>query len=54
MLLWVLFYLLITPLALVLRLVGYDPLKRKFEREAKTYWVEVEPRASKESYFRQF
>ena len=50
----VLFYLLITPMALVLRLVGYDPLKRKFEREAETYWVEVEPRASKDSYFRQF
>ncbi len=50
----VLFYLLITPLALVLRLVGYDPLKRKFEREAETYWVEVEPRALKDSYFRQF
>ncbi len=50
----VLFYLLITPLALVLRLVGYDPLKRKFERQAETYWVEVEQRASKESYFRQF
>ncbi len=50
----VLFYLVITPLALILRLVGYDPLKREFEREAETYWVEVEPRASKESYFRQF
>ena len=50
----VLFYLVITPLGLMLRLVRYDPLKREFEREAETYWVEVEPRASTESYFRQF
>jgi len=50
----VLFYLVITPVGLVLRRVGYDPLKRDFEREAETYWVKVEPRASKTSYFRQF
>ena len=50
----VLFYLVVTPLGLVLRLVRYDPLTRELEREAETYWVEVEPRASTESYFRQF
>jgi hypothetical protein len=50
----VLFYGVITPMALLFRLVGFDPLHRSFERDVETYWVEVRPRASKESYFRQF
>lgn len=35
----VVFYLLITPIALFFRLVGRDALRRKFEPEAQTYWI---------------
>ncbi|MEW6055378.1 MAG: SxtJ family membrane protein [Bdellovibrionota bacterium] len=35
----VLFYVLVTPVALVLRVLGKDPLKRSFDKQAKSYWV---------------
>jgi hypothetical protein len=37
------FYLAVTPMALVMRLFGRDPLNRKFDEEATTYWVPVDP-----------
>jgi saxitoxin biosynthesis operon SxtJ-like protein len=53
-LLAVVFYLVFTPVGLVMRLLGRDPLQRRFDREAGTYWVDhVEPR-SVEEYFRQY
>ena len=50
----VLFFGLITPLGLVFRLIGKDPLNRRFDRGATTYWADPRPRRGKESYFRQF
>jgi hypothetical protein len=50
----VLFYGIITPVALLCRSVGFDPLKRRFDREAESYWVEVERPASKQRYYKQF
>ena len=53
--LMVLFYfLLITPLGLVFRLMGRDLLNQKFDREAKSYWVEREPPENLSRYFHQF
>jgi hypothetical protein len=49
-----LFYGMITPLGLFFRLTGHDPLHRRFDPQATTYWVDPRPRRSKESYFRQF
>lgn len=49
-----LFFGLITPLGLVFRLIGKDPLHRRFDRAAATYWSDPRPRRGKESYFRQF
>ena len=49
-----LFYGVITPVGLILRLVGRDPLRRKFEPDAPTYWVSPRERRSKEDYFKQF
>lgn len=49
-----LFFGLITPLGLLFRLIGKDPLNRRFDRGATTYWIEPRPRRGKESYFRQF
>jgi hypothetical protein len=47
-------YLVLTPIGLVLRLCGYDPMQRRFDREAKTYWVPREEEAKMDHVFRQF
>ena len=49
-----LFYLLITPLGLLFRIIGRDPLHRRFEPEAGSYWISAAPRPPRERYFRQF
>ena len=50
----IVFYLVLTPVGLVMRLLRRDPLHRTFDREAKTYWVDhVEPKTVEE-YFRQY
>ncbi|HUG90893.1 MAG TPA: SxtJ family membrane protein [Planctomycetaceae bacterium] len=49
------YYLLLTPIGLVMRLCGRDPLQRKFDREASTYWQRrPDPEPGAERYFRQF
>jgi|SRR5580698_9693772 hypothetical protein len=39
----VLFYGVLTPMALVLRLFGEDPLRLKLDRDAGSYWIERKP-----------
>jgi hypothetical protein len=39
----ILFYLTVTPMALLMRLAGKDPLRLKFDRQAKSYWIERHP-----------
>ena len=48
------YYLIVTPIGLVMRLVRYDPMQRRFDRTAHSYWVSIEPVANAQSYFRQF
>lgn len=38
-----LFYLVITPTALVFRLLGKDPLKLRLDRSAGSYWIDRDP-----------
>lgn len=38
-----LFFVTITPMALALRIMGKDPLHRSFSKEAKSYWIERKP-----------
>ena len=33
------YYLVLTPIGLVMRLCGYDPMHRRFDRKAESYWV---------------
>ena len=40
-LLTVFFYLIMTPIGLIMRLLRTDPMGKKFDREAASYWVEV-------------
>ena len=49
-----LFFGIITPTGLVMRILGRDPLERKFEPDAQTYWKDCRPPRDKSSYFRQF
>ncbi len=49
-----LFFFIITPVGLVFRVMGKDPLNRKYEPDADSYWVDSRPERAKESYFRQF
>ncbi|HEX9973430.1 MAG TPA: SxtJ family membrane protein [bacterium] len=50
-----LYYFLFTPIALVMRLMGRDPLHRKLDKQAKTYWkVRDKIPFSEEHYLRQF
>jgi hypothetical protein len=50
----VLFFLVVTPTAMVLRLVRYDPLKRRWDRSATTYWTDHRTGEETSRYLRQF
>jgi hypothetical protein len=50
----VLFYGVITPVGLAMRLLGRDALARRFDRGAPTYWVPRTPAGEPERYFRQY
>ena len=49
-----LYYLLLTPVSLVFRLLGRDALRRQFDPQADSYWIPHETPKDKKSYFRQF
>ncbi len=48
------YYLVLTPIGLAMRLLKYDPMRRKFEPEAESYWIKREPHTDTKRYFRQF
>lgn len=47
------YYGVLTPIGLLLRLGRYDPLQRRFDRKAATYWQLRADRRDPASYFRQ-
>ena len=50
-----LFFLVVTPMAFFMRIVGKRPLRLAADRTATTYWIEREPPAGEESSMkRQF
>jgi hypothetical protein len=48
------FFGVVTPIAVAFRLVGRDPLQRTFDRSARTYWTRRAPVTDLTRYFRQF
>lgn len=54
LLLAVIFYALFTPIGLVMRLLGRDPMHRRRDPDATSYWVPHKKKDSRENYFRQF
>lgn len=53
-LLGLIYFGVVTPIGWVMRVVGYDPMYRRFDRAARTYWVRREPVMDVTRYFRQF
>lgn len=54
MLLAIFYFLLLTPLGLIFRLIGRDALCRKFDPTIESYWQQRKPPESFEYYFHQF
>jgi hypothetical protein len=49
-----LFFGMITPVGIVMRIIGRDALDRKIDKGAVSYWTDSRAARPKESYFRQF
>jgi hypothetical protein len=47
------FYLVLTPVGLIMRLFGRDPLHRKFDRKAASYWEKRTPTDFKRERYEQ-
>jgi hypothetical protein len=48
------YYLLILPTGLLMRLVGYDPMRRRLDPNINSYWLERKPTDDVNRYFRQY
>jgi hypothetical protein len=48
------FYGILTPVGLLVRLSGRDPMQRKLEPAATSYWQRRPPPRDRKSYFRPF
>lgn len=49
----IVYYGVFTPIGVIMRLVGYDPLTLRSRPGSKSYWVEHDPHQNVERYFRQ-
>jgi len=54
LLLGVVYFGVVTPIGLLMRAMGHDPMTRRFDRSATTYWVERQQVSDVKRYFRQF
>ena len=50
----VVFVVVVTPMALLLRVLGRDPLQRRFDPSVPSYWVPRTPAGDVRRYFQQF
>jgi hypothetical protein len=50
----VIFYVVLTPVALVFRLIGRDALARRLDADNESYWEERPPASEPARYLRQF
>lgn len=49
-----LFFVVIAPVGIFMRLTGHDPMHRSFDPQADSYWKPSEPMPPSERYFKQF
>jgi len=52
-LLAVAFFSVFAPIGILMRVISRDPLARKFDRSASTYWMPHDPGTDPDRYFRQ-
>jgi hypothetical protein len=50
----VVYYLVLTPIALLVRATGRSAVERKIDARAESYWQRRRERSNLDSYFRQF
>ncbi|MBI5762645.1 MAG: hypothetical protein HZA51_03880 [Planctomycetes bacterium] len=50
----IMFFLVITPIGIIMRMMGRDALRLKFNPQATTHWIPRNPPATIKRYFRQF
>lgn len=50
----IIYYLMVTPVGLVFKLIGRDSLHRKLDPDAESHWVERPPTPPTKRYFRQY
>lgn len=50
----IMFFLIITPIGIIMRMMGRDALRLKFNPQATTHWIPRHPPATIKRYFRQF
>jgi hypothetical protein len=50
----ILFYGILTPVGLLFRILGRDPLERPFRKDMRSYWVDLPEVTDEKDYFRQF
>ncbi len=48
------YYIVVTPIGCLMRLAGHDPLRRRINRQADSYWTPLADRDELEQYFRQY
>ena len=48
------YYLVLTPIGLLMRLLGRDPMQRRFDGAATSYWVRKPAETDSSRHFRQF
>ena len=50
----IVYFGVVTPVGLIMRAVGKDPMARGFDRNAKSYWIEHRTAREAGRYFKQF
>lgn len=48
------YFLLITPMGLLMRLFGRDSMGRRFDESRDSYWIPHQPPKDNQQYFRQY
>ena len=48
------YYLLILPTGLLIRLAGHDPMRRRLDPDSNSYWLDRKPSDDVNRYFRQY
>jgi hypothetical protein len=54
LLLAAIYYLVVTPIGVMMRVCRYDPMQRRFDRQAATYWKPRRNTDDPQRYFKQY